>query len=37
MTNTLLLEMAIRRAKMTKKEIAQHLGLSEQVFIKGKK
>lgn len=28
MTNTLLLEMAIRRAKLTKKEAAQRLGLS---------
>ena len=34
MTNTLLLEMAIRRAKMTKKEIAQHLGLSAIGFYK---
>lgn len=28
MTNTLLLEMAIRRAKLTKKEVAKRLGLS---------
>ena len=28
MTNTLLLEMAIRRAGLTKKEVARRLGLS---------
>lgn len=28
MTNTLMLEMAIRRAGLTKKEVAQRLGLS---------
>ena len=28
MTNTLLLEMAIRRAKLTKKEVAHKLGLT---------
>lgn len=28
MTNTLLLEMAIRRAKLTKKEVAKRLGLT---------
>ena len=28
MTDTLLLEMAIRRAKLTKKKVAQRLGLS---------
>lgn len=34
MTNTLLLEMAIRRAKLTKKEVARRLDLSVQGLLK---
>ena len=32
MTNTLMLEMAIRRAKLTKKEVAHRLGLTFMGF-----
>lgn len=33
MTDTLALEMAIRKNKLTKKEVAKYLNLSEQGFL----
>lgn len=33
MTNTIELEMAIRKMKLTKKQVAEYLGLSEQGFL----
>lgn len=33
MTNTLELEIAIKRKGLSKKEVAKHLGLSEQGFL----
>ena len=33
MTNTLQLETEIRRAKLSKKEVAQQLGISVQAFL----
>lgn len=33
MTDTIALEMAIRKSGLTKKEVAKHLNLSEQGFL----